>query len=147
MQRFVLYGLKQSVNFTGVIPLILPSLKFWKTHEFTGIRPYELMPHSLLKGKLKNILVQSVSVVCIRRQSSRMLSLLSITALRAATNRALMVSSSRCGVSHLCSPLNLPLHCQITLRYFEVEFQTLEPKCEPQSPQIIREEKMLFPLY
>ena len=56
--------------------------------------------------------------------------MLSITALRAATNRALMVSSSRCGVSHLCSPLNLPLHCQITLRYFEVEFQTLEPKYE-----------------
>ena len=59
MQRLVLYGLKQSVNFTGVIPLILPSLKFWEPHEFTGIRPYELMPHSLLKGKLKNILVQT----------------------------------------------------------------------------------------
>lgn len=57
-----------------------------------------------------------------------MLSLLSMIALRAVTNRALMVSSSRCGVSHLCSPLNLPLHCQITLRYFEVEFQTLESK-------------------
>jgi hypothetical protein len=53
------YGLKQSVNFTGVIPLILTSFELWKTHEFTGIRPYELMPHSLLKGKLKNILVQT----------------------------------------------------------------------------------------
>ena len=72
--------------------------------------------------------VQSVRVACINRQSSRMLSLLSMIALRAVTNRALMVSSSRCGVSHLCSPLNLLLHCQMTLRYFEVEFQTFEPK-------------------
>lgn len=30
--------------------------------------------------------------------------------------------------ANLCSPLNLPLHCQMTLRYFEVEFQTFEPK-------------------
>ena len=35
----------------------------------------------------------------------------------------------------------------MTLRYFEVEFQTLEPKKELQSPQMMREEKMLFPLY
>jgi len=75
-----------------------------------------------------SIPVQSVSVACINRQSSRMLSLLSMIALRAVTNRALMVSSFRCGVSHLCSPLNLPLHCQMTLRYFEVELQTFEPK-------------------
>ena len=74
-----------------------------------------------------SIPVQSVRVACINRQSSRMLSLLSMIALRAVTNRALMVSSSRCGVSHLCSPLNLLLHCQMTLRYFEVEFQIFEP--------------------
>ena len=88
--------------------------------------------------------VQSVMVTCINRQSSRMLSLLSMIALMAVTNRALMVSSSRCGVSHLCSPLNLLLHCQMTQRYFEVEFQTFEPKYEPQSPQIIWEKKCSF---
>ena len=35
----------------------------------------------------------------------------------------------------------------MTLRYFEVEFQTLETKKEPQSPHMMRDEKMLFPLY
>ena len=68
-------------------------------------------------------------------------------ALKATRNRALSISSSRWVVSHLCSPLNLLLHCQITLRYLLVGFHTLEPKKEPQSPQMMREEKMLFPLY
>ena len=90
---------------------------------------------------------QSVSVDCIKRQFSRALTLSARMASNAPTKRVLIVCSSRCGVSHLCSPLNLLLHCQTSLRYFEVEFQTLEPKKAPQSPQMMREEKMLFPLY
>lgn len=71
--------------------------------------------------------VQSVSVVCIRRQSARMPSLPSRTALKASTNRALMVFSSRWGVSHLLPPLNLLLHCQMTRRYLLLELHTLGP--------------------
>ena len=41
--------------------------------------------------------------------------------MNAARNFCWMASSVRCGVSHFCFPLNLPLHCQITLRYLLLE--------------------------
>ena len=79
------------------------------------------------------------------RGDSIMKSLSASNPLNAARNFCRMASSVRCGVSHFCFPLNLPLHCQMTRRYLSLECHTLLPYSPPQQPQTSFPAKQFVP--
>src|SRR5699024_11845213 len=82
----------------------------------------------------RSIALQSPKTCMTARQSSIRLSLFSIRLLNASRNNSCILCSYRWGVVHLCSPLNLALHCQTVRLYLLLECHTLEPKYAPQSP-------------